>query len=74
MKLIENHANPNVNKILVANKCEVDSSIRVVTETEGRKLAQEYGIKFIETSAKTNMVCGGATPCYPAPSHAEPPQ
>ena len=39
--------------ILVGNKCEDDSNRNVSIE-EGKKLADKFGIKFIETSAKTN--------------------
>ena len=35
-------------KVLVANKCDLK---REVTEQEGRDIAQEYGMKYIETSA-----------------------
>ncbi|KAG8376446.1 hypothetical protein BUALT_Bualt09G0064200 [Buddleja alternifolia] len=40
---IEQHASDNVNKILA------------VPTSKGQALADEYGIKFFETSAKTNM-------------------
>ncbi|KAG2685777.1 hypothetical protein I3843_10G134500 [Carya illinoinensis] len=46
---IEQHASDNVNKILVGNKADMDESKR------GQALADEYGIKFFETSAKTNL-------------------
>ena len=55
MSQIEQHAAENVNKVLVANKCDVDSSERVVDESAGRALAEEYGIDFYETSAKSNI-------------------
>ncbi|CAN6180670.1 unnamed protein product [Urochloa humidicola] len=51
---IEQHASDNVNKILVGNKVDMDSK-RVVSTAQGQKLADEYGIKFFETSAKTNQ-------------------
>jgi len=50
---IEQHASDNVNKILVGNKVDMDAK-RVVSTAQGQKLADEYGIKFFETSAKTN--------------------
>jgi len=50
---IEQHASEGVNKILIGNKCDwVDK--KAVTEEQGRELAQELGIKFMETSAKVN--------------------
>ena len=38
--------------ILVGNKCDL-SNERKVTEEEGKKLADEFGMLFFETSAKT---------------------
>ncbi|WRX24971.1 Small GTPase - like 10 [Theobroma cacao] len=63
---IEQHASDNVNKILVGNKADMDESKRVcfflllpcahaVPTSRGQALADEYGIKFFETSAKTNL-------------------
>ncbi|KAL0562790.1 GTP-binding protein [Marasmius crinis-equi] len=50
---IEQHASEGVNKILVGNKCDwVDK--KAVTDEQGRELASELGIKFMETSAKVN--------------------
>lgn len=52
---IEQHASDNVNKILVGNKADMDESKRAVPTARGQALANEYGIKFFETSAKTNL-------------------
>ena len=50
---IEQHASEGVNKILIGNKSDwIDK--KVVTEEQGRGLANELGIKFMETSAKIN--------------------
>jgi Ras-related protein Rab-8A len=50
---IDQHASEGVNKILVGNKSDwVDK--RAVTIEQGRDLANEFGIKFMETSAKQN--------------------
>ncbi|XP_010552997.1 PREDICTED: ras-related protein RABE1d [Tarenaya hassleriana] len=54
MKNIEQHASDNVNKILVGNKADMDESKRAVPTSKGQALADEYGIQFFETSAKTN--------------------
>ena len=50
---IEQHASEGVNKILIGNKSDW-SEKRAVTEEQGRELADELGIKFMETSAKVN--------------------
>jgi len=42
-----------VNKILIGNKSDWNDK-RVITEQQGRELAQELGIQFMETSAKVN--------------------
>lgn len=52
---IEQHASDNVNKILVGNKADMDEGKRAVPTARGQALANEYGIKFFETSAKTNL-------------------
>lgn len=51
---IEQHAADNVDKILVGNKCDIIEEKVVATE-DGKKLADEKGIPFFETSAKTNI-------------------
>ncbi|KAG8943661.1 GTP-binding protein [Tulasnella sp. 424] len=50
---VETHASENANKILVGNKCDWEDR-RVVTKEQGQELADELGIRFIETSAKMN--------------------
>ena len=42
-----------MNKILIGNKCDWTDK-KAVTEEQGRELASELGIKFMETSAKVN--------------------
>ena len=42
----------NVKIILVGNKCDL-SNEREVNEEDGKKLAEEFGLLFFETSAKT---------------------
>jgi len=50
---IEQHADINVTKVLIGNKC--DAANIQVTEAEGQALADQYGIKFFLTSAKNNI-------------------
>jgi Ras-related protein Rab-1A len=50
LKEIEKNANQDVIKVLVGNKC--DKSGRVVTEEEGKQLAENYNMSFFEVSAK----------------------
>ena len=51
IKEVEANTPTNAKKILVGNKC--DKPDRVVTEEEGKKIAEEYNMNFFETSAKT---------------------
>merc|ERR1712032_1503522 len=53
VKQIEQNAQNNVCKVLVGNKC--DREDRKVTFEEGSKLAEEFNMKYFETSAKTNL-------------------
>ena len=48
---LKEHATPNILKILVGNKCDLEDS-RIITRNRGQKLAEEYDIKFFEASAK----------------------
>lgn len=50
---IEQHASEGVNKILIGNKSDWTDK-RLVTEEAGRNLANELGVRFMETSAKVN--------------------
>lgn len=50
---IDQHASAGVNKILIGNKCDWDEK-RVVSVEQGRDLADEFGLRFLETSAKAN--------------------
>ena len=43
----------DVNAILVATKCDVEE--RAVSELEGRKLGDEFGVPYFETSAKLGL-------------------
>ncbi len=48
---IEKNASKNVYKILVGNKCDMESD-RKVTVEQGKDFAAQCGMKFFETSAK----------------------
>lgn len=53
-KQIEMHADSNVDKVLLANKCDQNEN-RQVSFEEGEALAKEGGMKFFETSAKQDF-------------------
>eukprot|EP00879_Flechtneria_rotunda_P002040 GHRR01002218.1.p1 GENE.GHRR01002218.1~~GHRR01002218.1.p1 ORF type:complete len:215 (+),score=57.19 GHRR01002218.1:336-980(+) len=55
MRNIEQHASDNVNKILVGNKSDMADEKRAVPYSKGQALADEYNIRFFETSAKDNV-------------------
>lgn len=52
---IQQHADLNVNKVLIGNKCDVPESQIVVSQEEGQQLADEFNIPFYQTSAKQNI-------------------
>ena len=52
IKQVEAHGEKNLVKVLVGNNC--DKLDRVVTEEEGKKLAEDFSIGFFETSPKTD--------------------
>jgi Ras-related protein Rab-1A len=49
---IDRYASDNVNKLLVGNKCDLTAN-KVVSYEAGKALADEMGIPFMETSAKS---------------------
>uniref|UniRef100_A0A8C8HWI3 small monomeric GTPase n=1 Tax=Oncorhynchus tshawytscha TaxID=74940 RepID=A0A8C8HWI3_ONCTS len=51
---IEEHASADVEKMVLGNKCDVNDK-RQVSKDRGEQLSLEYGIKFMETSAKANI-------------------
>ncbi|EPY88495.1 hypothetical protein CB1_000172007 [Camelus ferus] len=59
---IEEHASADVEKMILGNKCDVNDK-RQVSRERGEKLALDYGIKFMETSAKANINVENVTAC-----------
>ncbi|XP_078486124.1 ras-related protein Rab-8B [Ciona intestinalis] len=51
---IEEHASSDVEKMILGNKCDMNDK-RTVSKERGERLAIEYGIKFMETSAKQSL-------------------
>ncbi|CAH1390502.1 ras-related protein Rab-8A [Halyomorpha halys] len=51
---IEENASADVEKMLLGNKCDFPEK-RQVSKERGEQLAIEYGIKFMETSAKASI-------------------
>merc|ERR1712062_80194 len=53
LKRISDNADENVQKIIIGNKCDLEDK-RMVAKEKGEEIANENGICFMETSAKTN--------------------
>lgn len=57
---IKTYTSENTSIILVGNKCDLDTSftdnisLREVAENEGKELANEYNLLFVESSAKNS--------------------
>uniref|UniRef100_A0A3B4BK70 small monomeric GTPase n=1 Tax=Periophthalmus magnuspinnatus TaxID=409849 RepID=A0A3B4BK70_9GOBI len=51
---IEEHASSDVERMILGNKCDMNDK-RQVSKERGEKLAIDYGIKFLETSAKSGI-------------------
>ncbi|XP_025936729.1 uncharacterized protein LOC112973273 isoform X2 [Apteryx rowi] len=54
MKSIKENASAGVERLLIGNKCDMESKRKVQRE-DAEKLAKEYGIRFFETSAKSSV-------------------
>ena len=50
---VKAYSNTETNIVIVGTKCDILDSEVKVTEEEGKKLADELGVKYFETSAKT---------------------
>ncbi|PAA72367.1 hypothetical protein BOX15_Mlig016792g2 [Macrostomum lignano] len=51
---INQHANPDVEKMLLANKCDMNDR-RMIAKEMGERLANEHQLRFMETSAKSGI-------------------
>ncbi|CAG0889874.1 unnamed protein product [Cyprideis torosa] len=54
LRNIEEHANEDVEKMILGNKCDNEKE-RVVGKERGEAIAREHNIRFLETSAKANI-------------------
>ncbi|XP_074837247.1 ras-related protein Rab-13 [Carettochelys insculpta] len=54
MKSIKENASAGVERLLLGNKCDMESKRKVPRE-RAEKLAKEHGIRFFETSAKASV-------------------
>jgi len=52
---VEQHATEGVNKILIGNKCDWEESKKVVSQQQALELAEELGVPYMETSAKSSI-------------------
>lgn len=48
------HANEDVEKMLLGNKCDMEDK-RAISRERGEAIARQHGIRFLETSAKANI-------------------
>ena len=51
---VRRHAGPNVVRLLVGNKCDLESE-RTITKEEAKSYADSLGVEYLETSAKNNI-------------------
>uniref|UniRef100_T1DF43 Putative rab-protein 10 n=1 Tax=Psorophora albipes TaxID=869069 RepID=T1DF43_9DIPT len=54
LRNIDEHANEDVEKMILGNKCDMTDK-RVVSKERGESIAREHDIRFMETSAKANV-------------------
>ena len=58
MQAIQQHASDQVNKVLLGNKADTSGPVvnkRAVNTARGQALADQYRIRFFETSAKNSI-------------------
>merc|ERR1719401_1633191 len=49
------HGAEDTNRMLLGNKADFDPSMKVIDPARGQSLAEEYGMPFMETSAKSGL-------------------
>lgn len=54
LRNIDEHANEDVEKMIVGNKCDMEDR-RIIPKERGEAIAREHGIRFMETSACSNI-------------------
>lgn len=54
LRCIEEHANADVEKMILGNKCDMDDR-RQVAKEKGEEIGVQHHIPFMETSAKNNI-------------------
>lgn len=54
LRNIDEHANEDVEKMILGNKCDMEDK-RMVSKERGEAIAREHGIPFLETSAKDGI-------------------
>ncbi|XP_015791906.1 ras-related protein Rab-10 [Tetranychus urticae] len=54
LRTIDEHANEDVEKMILGNKCDMEDK-RIIPREKAEAVAREHGIRFLETSAKSNL-------------------
>ena len=56
MAEIEKHASDNISRVLVGSRCDRESE-RAVSFEEGKELADNFNVRFMEVSATSGQNC-----------------
>jgi len=59
---VRTYAESNVNLVLIGNKCDLENE-KAIPKEKGQEIADEYDVKFFETSAKENINVQEAFSC-----------
>lgn len=54
LRNIDEHANEDVEKMILGNKCDMEDR-RIISRERGEAVAKQHGIRFMETSACSNI-------------------